>query len=226
MSIGKRGGLLVLTAAISGLMVFMGIWQLSRADEKRVLLEQWQQRSGIRLELKEAMTMEQPFGYELQASGVFLAGGELFLDNQIENGRPGYRRIMPLQTALGLLAVDTGWWPASADRGQLPVTPALDDGPVQLSGVLVRPWQPPLSFGNEPNTDSRRVVSLAPELLAAHWGQPVLPMVLKTDMNAGQWQPVVMGPEKHLGYAVQWFAMTAAIWLAAIWWYRRPYDET
>ncbi|WP_417605710.1 SURF1 family protein [Oceanimonas baumannii] len=223
MSIGKRGGLLVLTAAVSGLMVFMGIWQLSRADEKQQLLQEWQQRSDVQLELKEALAMDRPFGYRLQVGGVFLAGGELFLDNQTENGRPGYRRIMPLQTAQGLLAVDLGWWPASTDRSLLPATEPPEDGPVHLSGVLIRPWQPPLSFG-EHQPEARRVNSLAPGLLAARWGQPVLPMVLKTGAENGDWQPVVMGPEKHLGYAVQWFAMTAAIWLLAWWWYRRQHE--
>ncbi|AEY00425.1 hypothetical protein GU3_03340 [Oceanimonas sp. GK1] len=219
MSIGKRGGLLVLTAVMTGLMVFMGMWQLSRADEKRRLLQEWKQRSQIELELKEALAMQSPFGYRLRVGGVFLAGGELFLDNQIEQGRPGYRLIRPLQTPQGLLAVDWGWLPAGEDRRQLPQVEILDDTPVLVSGALVRPWQPPLSLGGgEPDPQSRRIASLAPELLASRWGQPVLPMVLKTDMDTGGWQPVVMGPEKHLGYAVQWFAMTAAIWLAAWWW--------
>ncbi|WMC10315.1 SURF1 family protein [Oceanimonas pelagia] len=225
MSIGKRGGLLVLTAVLTGLMVFMGVWQLSRADEKRRLLQEWEQRSQVELELKEALAMQSPFGYRLRTGGVFLAGGELFLDNQIEQGRAGYRLIRPLQTPLGLLAVDRGWWPAHGDRSRLPPVEDLDDGAVIVAGVLVRPWQPPLSLGDtDRDALSRRVASLDPDELAGRWGQPVLPMVLKTDMDAGSWQPVSMGPEKHLGYAVQWFAMTFAIWLAAWWWHGRRHD--
>ncbi|MDP5292809.1 SURF1 family protein [Oceanimonas sp. CHS3-5] len=225
MSIGKRGGLLVLTAAMTGLMVFMGVWQLSRADEKRRLLQEWEQRSQVELELKEAVAMQQPFGYRLRAGGVFLAGGELFLDNQIEQGRPGYRLIRPLQTPQGLLAVDWGWLPADADRRQLPQVDAFDDAVVLVEGVLVRPWQPPLELGSTGgDSQFRRIASLDTEALASRWGQPVLPMVLKTDIDAGSWQPVVMGPEKHLGYAVQWFAMTIAIWLAAWWWNGRRHE--
>ncbi len=213
----------MLTAAISALMVFMGMWQLSRADEKRLLLQEWEQRSQVELELKEALAMKSPFGYQLRTGGVFLAGGELFLDNQIEQGRPGYRLILPLQTPLGLLAVDQGWWPADADRSKLPQAEPLEEGPVLLRGVLVRPWQPPLGFGSSGQQEARRIASLAPELLAQRWGQPVLPVVLKA--GADDWQPVVMGPEKHLGYAVQWFAMTVAIWLAAAWWYWRGHEK-
>ncbi|OXY81703.1 SURF1 family protein [Oceanimonas doudoroffii] len=224
MIIGKRGGLLVLTAAISALMVFMGMWQLSRADEKRQLLQEWQQRSQMELELKEALAMHSPFGYRLRTSGVYLAGGELFLDNQIEQGRAGYRLIRPLQTPQGLLAVDSGWWPASADRSRLPAVNPPDDHALELTGVLVRPWQPPLSLGRERDAHPRRLSSLEPALLTERWGQPVLPVVLKTDGGGDGWQPVVMGPEKHLGYAVQWFTMTVAIWLAAWWWYRRGHE--
>lgn len=223
MSIGKSWGLLALTALMTLLMIFMGVWQLSRADEKRQLQQEWQQRSGISLALGEALSISAPFGYRLEVSGVYLAGGDLFLDNQIEEGRAGYRLIRPLQTPYGLLAVDTGWWPADADRRRLPEVP-LPDGLVRLSGNLVRPYLPPLSFGGEEPPQRRRIAALDPERLASVWGQGVLPFVLKAGGEGAGEAPVVMGPERHIGYAVQWFAMALAVWLAALVFYRRRHE--
>ena len=221
LSIGKSGGLLVLTGVMTLLMITLGVWQLSRADEKRQLLQEWQQRRDISLALNEALSMQAPFGYRLDVSGVYLTGGDLFLDNQIASGRAGYRLIRPLQTRYGLLAVDTGWWPADPDRRKLPPIPPQNE-PVQLSGNLVRPSIPPLSLGEVRFDPEHPVVSsLEPEQMAQIWGQRVLPFVLKLDAETRDWQPVVMGPERHIGYAVQWFAMTLAIWVAAAWWYRR-----
>ncbi len=219
LSIGKSGGLLALTALMTLLMMTMGVWQLSRADEKRLLLQEWQQRRDIGLALNEALAMSSPFGYRLEASGVYLAGGDLFLDNQMNAGRVGYRLILPLQTRYGLLAVDAGWWPADPDRRKLPRVPVHED-PVQLSGNIIRLYVPPLSLGEVPfDPHHPSVVSLEQSHLERIWGQPVLPFVLK--LGAEDWQPVVMGPERHIGYAAQWFAMTLAVWIAAGWFYRR-----
>ncbi|ATG72577.1 SURF1 family protein [Zobellella denitrificans] len=223
MSIGKSWGLLALTLLMTMLMVTMGIWQLSRADDKRQLLQEWQQRRDIALDLDETLAIDNPFGYRLEVSGLYLAGGDLFLDNQMHEGRAGYRLIRPLQTPYGLLAVDAGWWPADPDRRRLPVV-AVPEGPVQLNGVLVRPYRPPLSLGGAPDPQTRRISGLDPDLLRARWGQRTLPFVLRLETEGTEWQPVVMGPERHLGYAVQWFAMALAVWVAALVFYRRRHE--
>lgn len=222
MSIGKSWGLLALTLLMTMLMVTMGVWQLSRADDKRQLLQEWQQRRDIVLDLDEALVIDAPFGYRLEQSGVYLAGGDLFLDNQIHEGRAGYRLIRPLQTPYGLLAVDTGWWPADPDRRRLPVV-TLPEGPVRLSGALVRPYRPPLSLGGAPTPQARRISGLDPALLQARWGQRVLPFVLRLEVGA-DWQPVAVGPARHLGYAVQWFAMALAVGVTALVFYRRRHE--
>lgn len=224
MSIGKSTGLLMLTLGMTALMLTMGVWQLSRADEKRQLLQEWRERSDIELELHEALALHSSFGYRLRVGGLYLAGGDLFLDNQIRDGRVGYRLVRPLQTSFGLLAVDTGWWPAAADRDLLPVVAPPPEGTVALSGVLIRPWQPPLALDGAEDPASRRIAGLDPAALAQRWGQQVLPFVLRLEQEGGMAPPVVMGPERHLGYAVQWFAMTVAVWVAAWCFFRRRHE--
>ncbi|ART82317.1 hypothetical protein CBP31_06535 [Oceanisphaera profunda] len=224
LSRGKDAGLLLLTAVLSLLMLGMGGWQLSRAEEKRQLLAEWQQRRNSDISLAQASAMVIPFGYRLTTHGRYLAGKEVWLDNQIQAGRVGYRLIRALPTAQGLLMVDTGWQPADADRRQLPAIAAITP-PIPLSGHLIRPYQAPISLGQFTFIPSHPLVpSLAPALLTQIWGEPVLPFVLKLSAEHEQWQPVVMGPERHLGYAVQWFLMALAVCIAAFWYYRRPHE--
>ena len=62
LSRGKDAGLLLLTAVLSLLMLGLGGWQLSRAEEKRQLLAEWQQRRNSDISLAQASAMEIPFG--------------------------------------------------------------------------------------------------------------------------------------------------------------------
>lgn len=233
MSQAKDLSLLILTAILSLLMLGMGVWQLARAEEKRQLLAEWQQRRDSDISLSQARHMEEPFGYRLHVEGSYLDERALFLDNQVQAGQVGYRLIRVLPTAYGLLMVDTGWWPADADRRQLPAIPTATlpaaTGSITLSGHVIRPYQPAISLSKFTFIPSHPVVpSLAPSLLAEIFGQPVLPFTLKlhafskqgTISKQEQWQPVVMGPERHIGYAVQWWLMALAVCIAMFWYWR------
>lgn len=235
MSRAKDVSLLVLTAILSLLMLGMGLWQLARAEEKRQLLAEWQQRRDSDISLSQASIMNAPFGYRLRVEGAYLAESMLFLDNQVQAGRVGYRLIRGLPTRYGLLMVDTGWWPADADRRHLPTiansahstdTIPTATGSIALSGHLIRPYQPPISLSKFTFIPSHPVVpSLAPALLTEIWGQPVLPWVLRlepldTKEAQDSWQPVAMGPERHVGYAVQWWLMALALCIAMFWYWR------
>lgn len=230
LSRAKDVNLLILTAVLSLLMLAMGLWQLARAEEKRQLLTEWQQRRDSDISLSQASMMAEPFGYRLRVEGAYLDESMLFLDNQVQAGRVGYRLIRALPTRYGLLMVDTGWWPADADRRQLPTiataTLPTATGSTALSGHLIRPYQPPISLSKFIFIPSHPVVpSLTPALLAEIWGQPVLPWVLKleplgTKEAPDSWQPVVMGPERHIGYAVQWWLMALAVCVAMFWYWR------
>ena len=227
MSNAKDARLLMLTAVLSLLMFAMGVWQLARAEEKRQLLAQWQQRRDSTISLSQASIMAEPFGYRLQVQGAYLNEKAVFLDNQVQAGQVGYRLIRAIPTTHGLLMVDTGWWPANADRRYLPAIPRAT-GEMMLTGHLIRPYQAPLSLSQFTFIPSHPVVpSLAPRLLAEIFGQPVLPWVLKlaplkldTKAAPDSRQPVVMGPERHIGYAVQWWLMALAVCIAMFWYWR------
>ena len=50
------------------------------------------------------------------------------------------------------------------------------------------------------------------KVIQQHYNQDVLPFVVllnpqETSSYVRNWQPVVMAPEKHMAYAVQWFLL-------------------
>jgi surfeit locus 1 family protein len=117
------------------------------------------------------------------------------------------------------LLVNRGWVAVGASRGYLPELP-LPTGPVELSGRLDSPASVGMTLGEEPlqSIESRvRVLSLDIAALAHARGLELLPYALVLDEDAPgglqyDWSPIPqMGPEKHLGYAVQWFGLSVAL---------------
>jgi surfeit locus 1 family protein len=145
----------------------------------------------------------------------------VLIDNQVHNGQAGYRVLTPLalEGSRELLLVDRGWASGGGDRGAVP-NPPPPGGIQMVHGTLDLPPRMALRLGAS-------VVARAgwPLLLldfdatevSRQLGQPVLEMALKLSPN--ETGALVMqgylgarsGPEKHLSYAVQWFALAAAV---------------
>ena len=88
----------------------------------------------------------------------------------------------------------------------------------ELSGRIKQPPENPFMLGGEEQRTGwpwRIQAIKVPELEKA-LGYPLLPVVLllNEDQRDGfvrQWHPLKFGPEKNLGYAVQWFGLTLAL---------------
>lgn len=209
------------------LLLRLGFWQMQRATEKQTLSEQQESRAGgQRLKWEQWSRVERFSPVEL--SGEFDPQIMWLLDNQIHGGHFGYGVYSPFCGEGRCVLVDRGWMPGSLDRSILPdvETPA---GMVRIQGVVDQWPEGALVDENEPGTAwPRRIQRLfVPEVQAindrieARW-------VVRLDASRPGsltriWNPVVMGPAKHRGYAVQWFAMAAAwsvLWGAAVWRHR------
>jgi surfeit locus 1 family protein len=153
-------------------------------------------------------------------------------------GRPGYRVLTPLARAdgLGWVLVDRGWVPLGATRESLPDV-AVPDGERAVSGVLdtlpepglrVGPaaapgaasWPRVLLFPTEPDVEGALGRDVESRIVLLDAGVP--------DGYERQWRPSLgFGPERHLGYAIQWFAFAtvAVVLFIALNLRRRPPDE-
>lgn len=215
-----RPGLLpsLLVLALLPMLLWLGFWQLQRADEKRVLLAAEQaQRLAAPLSI-DALPAHADLAYlRVRLQGRFDGQHSLLLDNRTRDGRAGVELLQPFhdQASDRWLLVNRGWlpWP---DR-RIPPSFSTPEAPLGLTAwVYVSPGkafqlQADLPAGAWP----RLVTAVEPGALWQQLGRPGLDFEVRLEPGSAafrvDWPVVAMSPEKHLGYAVQWFALAAAL---------------
>ncbi|MEG1040433.1 MAG: SURF1 family protein, partial [Pseudomonas sp.] len=208
---------LVVLMLLPGLIA-LGCWQLGRAQEKRVLLVSYAERQASEpVALAQLMQAEDPAYRRVQLFGHFDAAHSLLLDNSVREGQVGVELLQPfLDQASGVwLLVNRGWlpWP---DR-RIPVQFTTPESALSVNAwVYVAPGAPFQLHADPEGGDW-------PHLLTAIDASQLWPQLAREGfahelrMEPGpasyrlDWSVVAMGPEKHLGYAVQWFALALAL---------------
>jgi surfeit locus 1 family protein len=215
--------------ALALLPLFLGLgnWQLKRAEEKalaQVAFEARQQAAPLEI----AQLPAQPEAYaRATAVGNYDNAHSFLLDNRMSHGRFGYEVVTPFilrqsadQGEARRVLVNRGWIEGDPARRQRPAIAAVE-GEVRLSGYVYRDNTKLTFFGNgEEQQWPKLVQNLIVEDLQQRLGQPVYPFILRLDAGApgalrAEWQIVSMEPERHVAYAVQWFAM--AFTLVIVW---------
>lgn len=149
-----------------------------------------------------------------------------FLDNQPNKGVFGYRvfqlaQLPNLEKENGeplFLLINLGWVKGSIDRKVLPnITPIA--GNYQLKGNIrfIEIGVQLTEQVFEESAHIQRIQQVEVDKLAKLTKKPLLPFVIYLDKAetlgfVKNWQPIVMPPEKHRGYAFQWFSLASA-WL-------------
>ncbi len=222
--------------ACAAMLLFAGLgrWQLSRMHQKQALLADAQgvldARAGRPLSAAADPTRSRSYDWAA-GSGRFRDAPALLLDNQQRNGRPGVRAYRVFEPDVSVpeaiatpLLVELGWLPLPGDR-QLPAIAAIH-GIQRVEGLLAPPPSTGLATPTAtPQPDGTLLMTaLDPALLARTLGLPALaPRVLRLDPAAPLGYardlallPNTLPPEKHLGYAVQWFALALAVLVTAL----------
>lgn len=230
-----------LALGLCALFVSAGLWQSGRAVQKDRLLAD----SARVLEERRAIPLQ-----EAQAAmpawvavdGRFDARPALRLDNQRRGARVGVQvyRLFALDDGQRLW-VDLGWRELPADR-RLPAEPPLPDGPLRLEGLLVPPPSAGIALGPAaaPAPDGGVLaLRLEPAVLreaagpgAGHAAARTLEgAVLRLDpaIALGHERDLdllanTLSPDKHRGYALQWFGFAAGLLLLSLYlqFRRRP----
>lgn len=219
------------TLAVLAMVLFcsLGTWQWGRAKQKEAMLAATRQVLDQRnpVPLAAAADTARARDYDWAAGdGEFLAGPAVLLDNQTRERRSGVRVYRVFRPAAGgtPLLVELGWLPLPGDR-RLPAiaTPA---GTQRVAGLLVPPPAGGIAgpgITPQPNGDLL-VIGMQAETLGEALALPVLaPRVLKLDpaLPLGYPRdldilPNTLPPERHVGYAVQWFALALAMLVMAL----------
>ncbi len=197
-----------------GLTIWLGLWQLGRADEKRARQAAFDAAAAMPVAV--ASTLPTTLYRRVRLSGRFDTGYQIYLDNRMHQGRPGYHLIVPLIYPGGVVLVNRGWLPAAGDHSLTPIAPPAS-AEVTLEGVLAPAQGRYLELAGR--NDSGPVWQNLDLARYRAWYQKrgELPdrMLLQTspadDGLLREWPRPDTGVARHLGYAVQWFAMSAAI---------------
>ena len=212
------------TLVLLPLLISLGFWQLEREDEKRALaqaFERQQAQPPAPLSSLVDRPAEELAYRPVVLRGRYLSGKDLLLDNRTRQRVFGNEALTLFQPDDGpLVLVNRGWLPADPSRQSLPQVPAVNGEPLEITGqVYVAPGKPYLLV-EEPLAPGwpKRVQAVEVDKVGAALGETLFPYPVRIDageMGALQvdWEVVNVSPAKHRGYAVQWFAMAAALGL-------------
>ena len=211
------------TLLLLPLLLTLGFWQLDRARQKAELQTAFAERFQLPpTPLAEVDPADSANRYRrVIAAGRYDNAHQLLLDNQVRDGRPGYHTLTPLRLRDGTaILIDRGWLPLGATRQELPDV-SLSAEPVTVRGWLAQPANPGLRLGDGAGGDSRwpRIIPHVDyQRLSGLLDYPLLPAIilLEPEAPAGfwrDWQPRFggQGPERHQGYAAQWFSLAVAL---------------
>lgn len=225
-------------AAVVGIAVTasLGVWQLGRAADKRALLAaraaQAARPAVDWTALHDAHArgqLDTLVGRPVRLTGRWVPEATVYLDNRPMEGRAGFVVVTPLLPADGNgpgLVVQRGWLPRDAqDRTRVPpvFTPTVS---VTVEGVLAPPPSPLLQLG--PDTGGRIRQNIEIPAYGGEWRLALLPTVSVQQTGPAEpsadalplqraWPVVAVDPAKHVGYAVQWFALATLILALYVW---------
>lgn len=203
----------------------LGVWQLHRAAEKQALLTQFESGqittvATVALSPGDADSL--PRYQRVELHGRYDGEHQVLLDNMPSaQGRAGYRVLTPVALEQGgWLLVDRGWLPLGATRSELPDT-TIDDKARTIVGRLDELPEPGVRPGDNPTADPAaswpRVLSFPRyEELTRALNRPLQRRIVLLDAAQPDgyervWQAHFgFGPERHIAYAAQWFALAVA----------------
>ena len=206
------------------LTLSLGRWQVNRGAEKaerQRLLESRMAEAPVRLtgSVPSADTL---MYRHVRVAGEWIADRQVFVDNQIHEGRAGYFVVAPLRIdhSSDAVLVNRGWIARGASYPKPPEV-ALPAGPVEVAGLATRPPARFLELSSDV-VDGSVWQNLSIERYRERTGLAVLPVVVLQEGGiqpglAGVHEKPDAGIAKHQEYALTWFSLAAtafALWIA------------
>ena len=228
----RRALLWAVSLGLCAVFVSAGLWQSGRAVQKDALLADSARVLDERapLALSEALRSMPAW---VALDGRFDARPALRLDNQRRGSRVGVQVYRLFSTHDGMrLWVDLGWRALPADRA-VPAEAELPREPMRLHGLLVPPPSAGLALGPAaaPLPDGGQLALRLEPAVLREAGASVDAAVLRLDpaIALGHERDLdllanTLSPDKHRGYALQWFGFAAGLLILSLYlqFRRRP----
>ena len=229
MTVERSSGLFVLLNAIRQhwqlsvlfiiflpLLVSLGFWQLDRAEQKRQRITVYQEQMTLPpkpFNTNVELDVE-PSYQKVYMEGRYDPKRYWLLDNQSRAGRNGYEVIAPVDVGGQWVLVNRGWIEAPLRRDQLPKI-SIPNEPIRFEGYLYQPSANVVfkqTDSDLPFAWPKRVLYVDIATASQALSGRVYPAQLRVDDDVpgallAHWPIINSSPEKHQGYAIQWFGM-------------------
>jgi surfeit locus 1 family protein len=211
----------LLAIGLIAMLVSLGRWQLHRAAEKRALFDSFA-AAGAAARPIDRQSSHVPRYSRVEAVGSYDETRQILIDNMVEAGRAGYFVITPFALkGGGWILVNRGWVPLGQTRAARPAIPVAGNSRT-IRGRADNLPSPGIRMGvPAPLAAPYPVVAAYPTradvaqlLNEFQWSAAADSILLDSDEPDGyvrNWAPPGFPPIRHIGYAVQWFALALAL---------------
>jgi surfeit locus 1 family protein len=211
----------LLTLALLALFVSLGRWQLARAEQKRMLFAEFAAGTDATVALSGASPERLQHYQHVRAAGRFDTGHQVLLDSMTHNEEAGFRVLTPFRLVDGrTVLVDRGWFAFGRSRTDWPSLDVAGDE----REIRGRIDELPVPGVRMPGPATEATPSAWPRLMnyperaeiEAALGLRLYPHIVLLDRDQADgfvrdWVPPGFPPIRHIGYAVQWFALALTL---------------
>lgn len=219
--------------AVAAVPAGLSVWQWQRGEEKSATLARiahWEREGAVGLAKLTAVAGRAPMatvdGMQLDFEARWIAPMVWLVDNRIVDRQPGYDVVIAVEdmdelrtagssgAAPRAALVNLGWIAAEGGRDALPV-PAIPSR-LRVQGIF-RTDVTGLLLGANVEDHGRwpmRVQQADPAQLGAWLAVPLAPGLIHQQQASPfhiHYRPVVLPPERHRGYALQWGLIALAV---------------
>lgn len=201
---------LLIAVLATTVLLRLGFWQLERAEEKQQALSKLAQQQDLSIENWVAVEdFDSIHSHRVKFKGTIVGQQVWLLDNRVFEGQVGYSVItqFKIKGIERYALVDWGWVKAPVSRAELP-TIELPDAELLLQGLVKTMdfrqvvLKQTSEVGWPRRIQSLRELDLSQGIIYADSGL--------VEGLVQIYKPVVMPPEKHQAYAMQWFLLALA----------------
>ncbi len=210
--------LAVFTLVAFALLIKLSYWQWQRAEQKQTQLEQLHSaelQGPMQWTNLTSVPTEQQDGLMVEGKAIWLKPAVWLLDNQLIQGKAGYDVVIPVLVSNQgpAVLINLGWVQAPPSRDVLPELSIPESFELK---ALLRTELKGFRLGqNLENTGlwPQRMQQVEPAELSQVLGQELYPALLYQQQSPYlyHYKAVVMQPEKHRAYALQWLLLAVAV---------------
>jgi surfeit locus 1 family protein len=210
---------LVVGIAAALLCARLGVWQLSRLDERRSLNRTIESRLSmppLHLDWPPPGSTDTLTYRRVTFSGRADYAREIVVVGRSLGGVPGVHVVTPVVTERGAVLVER-LWARSPDAATIDLATTREDSSLAIEGVFMPSGLPRPS---SQETWPIRVASINPEILAGRFPYTLYGLAVRRTTDAPEGVTLVPLPVltegSHMSYAVQWFAFAVIALVGSI----------